>query len=52
MKRIYYFCKDCNSDNIESTIASQYFNFEDKTLELDIEAYKCEDCGYIWGYVL
>lgn len=45
-------CKYCKSSNVEDTTASQHFNFEDETLELDIEAYKCEDCGYIWGYIL
>lgn len=44
-------CKDCRSSNIENTTASQYFIFEDETISLEIDAYKCRDCGYIWGYV-
>ena len=44
-------CRDCESNNIESTSASQYFVFEDETINLDIEVYKCKDCGYIWGHV-
>lgn len=44
-------CRDCKSSNIDEATASEYFDFEDETINLEITAYKCKDCGYIWGYV-